>query len=84
MASDEKLTSARLIAEGSTEAARRSINVWGRDGVPVLEQIRRDLVDLAENVAERCDGEWILHRREIAEAIIAQAKRLDAHQGGKK
>lgn len=37
-----------------------------------------DLADLAESVMERCDGQWVMTRKEISAALRRFAARADA------
>lgn len=37
-----------------------------------------DLADLAESVMERCDGQWVMTRKEISAALRSFARRADA------
>ncbi len=47
---------------------------------PVVEQIRRDLHDVAEAATEHLDGAWVMTRSEIASRIVTTCARLDALQ----
>lgn len=54
-----------------------AVNEFGRDGLPLLEQIRKELWELADTMTEHCDSRWVIATRaEVARRVREIADRL--------